>query len=362
VTLTVVDLFAGCGAGAMGFVDAGFDVRAAVELDPNAARAYELNVGIKPLVTDIRKVTDDAILTASRLGPGECTLLFGCPPCQSFTALRRGQATPVEDDRDTLPREYVRIASALKPRHIAFENVPGMINGRGRDEFTRLRAALTSLGYQLTSAVVDAADYGVPQHRNRVLVIGSRVTAARLPKVTHAADGGRGKRIAKHRTVRHAIADLNALVSGEGDPRDPYHRARRHADIALRRLRLIPEGGGRDHLPDDLVLDCHRDHDGHHDIYGRMWWDRPSPTLTSGCTNVTRGRFAHPEQDRAITLREAMRLQTMPRRTQLAGRTDEMALQIGNAVPTKLAAAIGELIAELEAESRKRVAPPRSAA
>jgi DNA (cytosine-5)-methyltransferase 1 len=120
----------------------------------------------------------------------------------------------------------------------------------------------------------------------------------------------------------------------------------------LRRLRAIPEGGARADLPEDLQLTCHKDHSGHYDIYGRMWWDRPAPTLTSGCTNVTRGRFAHPEQDRAITLREAMELQTFPRSAVLRGSLDEMALQVGNAVPPLFAERVGQAVLAMESTSR----------
>jgi DNA (cytosine-5)-methyltransferase 1 len=348
----MVDLFAGCGGGAMGFQAAGFQVSAAVEIDKAAASAYQLNVGVQPILSDIRQVTGSDLLKAASLAKGQCTLLFGCPPCQSFTALRLGGASlPVDVERDALPREYVRLAGALLPRHIAFENVPGMKAGRGKAEFTLLLDGLESLGYNIVHDVIDAADFGVPQHRKRVLVIGSLDAEARMPSPTHSALGGRGRKIAAHRTVRHAIGHLPELASGGTDKRDPYHRARRHGALALERLAAIPEGGGRDCLPEHLVLECHKNHDGHHDIYGRMWWGRPSPTLTSGCTNMSRGRFAHPEQARAITLREAMLLQTFPRRTQLSGTGEQMALQIGNAVPTGLAVAIGSLIHELEREA-----------
>jgi DNA (cytosine-5)-methyltransferase 1 len=154
--------------------------------------------------------------------------------------------------------------------------------------------------------------------------------------------------------VRDTIADLRPLDSGEQDPDDEFHRARKHTRLALKRLAHIPEGGGRMDLPDDLVLECHRNHNGHYDIYGRMWWDRVAPTLTSGCTNVTRGRFAHPEQDRAITLREAMLLQSFPAYARLQGGVEKMALQVGNAVPTLVTEQIGKTIKAMERRSRRR--------
>src|SRR5207302_5783070 len=137
------------------------------------------------------------------------------------------------------------------------------------------------------------------------------------------------------------IKQLPRLISGQTDANDSLHAARKHKPIAIQRLAALKEGEARDDLPDDLQLECHKDHDGHHDIYGRMWWDRPAPTLTTGCTNVTKGRFAHPEQHRAITLREAMLLQTFPRTTVLNGTLEQMALQVGNAIPPLFARRIG---------------------
>lgn len=340
---TLIDLFAGCGGGSMGFARRGFRVVAAVELDPDTAESYGLNVGVKPIVRDIRSVTGQELLAASGLEPGQCTVIFGCPPCQSFTVLRRG-ASPTDLDvvRETLPSHYVRLVADVRPAFVAFENVPGMVEGRGRVQFDALIADLERLGYRLKWDFVDAADYGVPQHRRRVLVIGSRIGEPVFPARTHGpASGPAGRR---YRTVRDAIGDLPALESGEVDPGDDLHRARKHSDIARKRLAAIREGGSRTDLPTELQLACHRDHNGHYDVYGRMAWDKPAPTITSGCTNVTRGRFAHPSQDRAITLREAMSLQTFPRTATLSGTGDGKAQQVGNAVPTLLAERIAEAI------------------
>jgi DNA (cytosine-5)-methyltransferase 1 len=231
---------------------------------------------------------------------------------------------------------------------VAFENVAGMVDGRWRHRFDELLADLEALGYRCRWDVLNAADYGVPQRRRRVVVVGSRLVDPALPAASHAASDEGG--LPAHQTVRDAIGGLRPLGPGEVDPADPLHRARRHSEIALQRLRAVPEGGGRMNLPPELQLACHQGHPGHYDIYGRMWWDRVAPTLTSGCTNVTKGRFAHPEQDRAITLREALLLQGFPADASLSGvNTDTMALQIGNAVPPPLAAAVGHTILEMEA-------------
>lgn len=349
---TLIDLFAGCGGGSLGFTRAGLRAVAAVELDADAAAAYEANLGVRPLTKDIRKVSGDELLGAAGLKRGECTLLFGCPPCQSFTDLRRGARSSRRDRaRNSLLREYLRLADDVLARHIAFENVPGMLSPRWRPRFEELLEGLSELGYDSVWAVLDAADFGVPQRRRRVLVVASRAAVPVLPAVTHGDASASDH--PSWVTVREAIGSLTPLASGEADATDGYHRARRHSALALRRLRAIPEGGARADLPEDLQLACHKDHSGHYDIYGRMWWDRPAPTLTSGCTNVTRGRFAHPEQDRAITLREAMELQTFPRSAVLRGSLDEMALQVGNAVPPLFAERVGQTVVAMETTSRR---------
>ncbi len=358
---TVVDLFCGCGGGSMGFHRAGFRTVGAVEIDEDAATAFTMNVGVSPIVNDIRDVRGEDILAQAGLHRGDLTLLFGCPPCQSFTVLRRG-AKPLgyDEQRRELIFEYLRLVEELYPRHIAFENVPGLVEGRWRPYYEIFVTILADLGYRLQPGVVDAAEYGVPQRRRRVLVIGSRVTEPELPFPTHSATGnnekGRKKRL-PFVTVRDTIEGLPALASGEQDPTDEFHKARKHSDLALRRLASLTEGQGRADLPPHLVLECHKDHNGHYDIYGRMWWDRVAPTLTSGCTNVTRGRFAHPEQNRAITLREAMLLQTFDDDARLHGGVEKMALQVGNAVPSLLAENIAKTIKRMERRSRRSTEP-----
>ena len=348
---TFIDLFSGCGGGSLGFMKAGLRPVAAVEIDTDAADAYGTNVGVPPLVTDIRKVTGDDLLRAAGLKSDACTLLFGCPPCQSFTDLRRGALSSRRDRmRNSLYLDYLRLAAYLRPRHIAFENVPGMLSPRWRPRFEALLEGLSDLGYELIWDVLDAVDFGAPQRRRRLLVMASRVSKPVLPVATHG-DPASGR--AAWVTVRDVIGSLPPLASGEVDPDDIYHRARRHSALALQRLRAIPAGGARTDLPENLQLKCHKDHTGHYDIYGRMWWDRPAPTLTSGCTNVTRGRFAHPDQDRAITLREALLLQTFPRTTVLRGSLDEMALQVGNAVPPLFAERIGQSVMAMEAAATR---------
>jgi DNA (cytosine-5)-methyltransferase 1 len=220
---------------------------------------------------------------------------------------------------------------------------------------------LRRLGYDVAWEVVQAADYGVPQFRRRLVVIASNLgVAIEVPPKTHGDPESEGVRkgIAKAwLTVRDVISTMPELKSGGYDPNDELHSARVHSKIAIQRLRHIPEdGGSRSSLPPRLVLPCHVDHSGHHDVYGRMHWDRPAPTITSGCTNVTRGRFAHPVQDRAISEREALALQGFPATATVKGNHSERTLQIGNAVPPALSAAAARQVRALMAAAATLVA------
>jgi DNA (cytosine-5)-methyltransferase 1 len=228
----------------MGFDAAGLRTVGAVEVDHDAAAAFTRNVGLAPVVKDIRDVRGCDLLDAAGLERGELTLLFGCPPCQSFTILRRGME-PTQQDlrRNGLIYEYLRLVEELFPRHIAFENVPGLVDGRWREYFDSFREVLTELGFAMLWKVIDAAEYGVPQRRRRVLVLGSRVTEPLLPRATHAEDGAGG--LTPYVTVRDTIAGLPMLAAGQKDPRDEFHRARRHSPLALQRLAALDRGGRR---------------------------------------------------------------------------------------------------------------------
>ena len=198
-------------------------------------------------------------------------------------------------------------------------------------------------GYSTSAA--DAADYGVPQRRQRCILLAERsADPPGLPLPT-TPEG-------KRKSVRSAIGDLPGLRAGAKAANDPLHFSRKHHPLTLKRLSHIPKNGGsRFSLPESLVLDCHKGYGGHPDVYGRMSWNDVAPTLTTGCTDVTRGRFAHPRANRAITLREAARLQTFADDYHFEGNSSEIATQIGNAVPVKL---IEEILPFLRSELRER--------
>jgi DNA (cytosine-5)-methyltransferase 1 len=318
---TAIDLFSGCGGLTLGLKQAGFRVIAAVEKDELAASTYkenhpEVNVQLR----DIRRVSAEALRKNLKLDIGQLDLLAGCPPCQGFSTLKtRNGARQKRDKRNGLINEMLRFARVFRPKTIMMENVPGLAE---HWSFTKLCRGLRRLKYRITWDIKDARHYGVPQRRKRlILVAGQRFDIA-LAKESKTI-----------RTVRQAIGDLKA----PGKSRDKLQNLSENRSAkVLKRIRAIPkDGGSRTDLPKRDQLPCHKRTTGFKDIYGRMAWDKPSPTITGGCFNPSKGRFLHPIANRAITLREAAILQSFPRRYRFpADRSKEsIALMIGNALP-----------------------------
>jgi len=323
-----IDLFSGSGAVTAGMTHAGFRVIAAVDNDPVACRTYRLNhPSVDLFEEDIQQFDPQRILKRHPDSFG-LDLLIVCAPCQPFSSQNRKKAS---DPRATLLLESVKFVATLKPRCALFENVPGLASPSNLHVLRELQGRLAELGYILGQPRrIDAADLGVPQRRLRCVMVASQSVAA-------VKAFGEAELAKKRMTVREAIGHLSALKSGEADPTDLLHHARTHRPVALARLASIPkDGGSRLDLPKQLVLSCHRGQKGFPDVYGRMRWDDVAPTLTTGCDDVTRGRFAHPEQNRAITLREAALLQTFPADYGFDGNRRQVASQIGNAVPVAM--------------------------
>lgn len=318
-----IDLFSGCGGMTVGLKQAGFDVIGAVEIDAVAADTYRTNHRrVKVWNRDIRDITSSELKRALGLRKGQLDLLAGCPPCQGFSVLRTlNGARPIDDPRNDLVVEFLRFVRDLRPRAVLMENVPAL----ERDtRFKTLLEALDTLGYLHEHKVLNAADYGVPQRRERLLLLGGYNKLIPI-----APPSGR------RRVVRHAIARLPA----SGASGDPLHdlgerRSKRIMDLISR----IPrDGGSRRDLGEDNQLLCHQKCDGFKDVYGRMSWNNVAPTLTTGCFNPSKGRFLHPEANRAITMREAALLQTFPLRYQFPTNSGKakVADLIGNALPPK---------------------------
>ncbi|MEK3875246.1 DNA cytosine methyltransferase [Paenibacillus sp. FSL M7-0420] len=320
-----IDLFSGCGGVTEGLRQARFRVVAAVDIDPICSVTYKNNhKSVKFYNDDIRVVDPHKLARVIPKGK-ELDLLTVCAPCQPFSSQNRDKG---HDLRTGLILEALKFIRILNPKVIFFENVPGLAE---TDVFIELQEELHLYGYNtIEPLVIDAADYGVPQRRPRFIYLASR-TPEPITVPTPVT------RLENRITVRDAIGDLKILHSGEKDQDDSLHIARKHKEIALKRLSFIPKNGGsRSSLPDDLQLNCHKNHNGHKDVYGRMSWDTVAPTLTTGCTNITRGRFAHPSEDRSITVREAARLQTFPDNYKFHGKLEQIATQVGNAVPVAM--------------------------
>lgn len=344
-TFTMVDLFSGCGGVTQAFRKTGYNVLAAIEFHPGAASTYGANhPDVFLYEEDIRNVEPERIMDDCGLTPGELTVLSVCAPCQPFS---RQNKSMKKDSRTQLVLEMIRFTKKIKPQLLFMENVPGIAKGKNKTVLNELINVLRDgLGYTLLDPeILNAVNYGVPQHRQRLFLLGIRDgKSLSLPPQTHfppelAKENG----LEMWKTVRDAFSGIPKLASGQQSRIDPLHKARKHTRLNIERLKHIPRNGGsRKSLPEHLQLSCHKKSSGYNDVYGRLHFDKPSNTLTTGCTNFTKGRFAHPTANRAITLREAARLQTFPDTYVFEGTYEQVSSQIGNAVPVRFAEAFAQ--------------------
>ena len=265
-------------------------------------------------------------------------LFSGCAPCQPFTRQVTQRPNLEEDERVPLLKHFANLVELCQPDLVFVENVPGLQKVKGDSPpFRNFLDRLKRAGYQVDHRPVKLARYGVPQSRRRLVLVASRHGKINLPEETH----GPGTSQEQYSTVRDWIANLPPIKAGEEHKDVPNHRA---AQLSLRNLERIAatlEGGGNRDWPQHLMLECHKGFSGYSDVYGRMDWDKPASGLTTRCISYSNGRFGHPEQNRAISIREAACLQTFPRKFIFQGNMGSMARQIGNAVPVRLAELIG---------------------
>lgn len=333
--IDAVDLFCGAGGLSFGLQKAGISVRAGLDLDPCCEYPYVNNI------SDAQFMLEDIASTEAAVVDGlyrkkALKLLAGCAPCQPFSTLRNGTVRE-KSDKWPLLNHFSRLVQEVKPDFVTMENVPNL---KSQSIFVEFVASLKASGYEVASRVVDAAEYGVPQRRRRLVLLASRLGPIRLlsPEEIQVS----------RKTVREAIGNLLPINAGETLLEDPLHKARAITKINLDRIQASKPGGTWADWPEYLKLDCHKKESGatFKSVYGRLEWDKPSGTITTQATNFGTGRFGHPQQDRSLSLREMAILQSFPPDYKFVptGEVAEftpLSRLIGNAVPVDLGYAVG---------------------
>jgi DNA (cytosine-5)-methyltransferase 1 len=334
------DFFSGCGGTSRGMQSAGLTVRLGVDWDEDARDTFEANFKEADfLCRDIRKLKPNDLVPYIRAKRKRPIVFGACAPCQPFSKQNRHRKR--DDGRRTLLSEFHRFVRVFRPEYLFVENVPEL-HGDGHPdsplyEFIEL---LDKLNYWHAHDVVMACHYGVPQRRRRLILIASTLGPIEFPERTH----GPNTKNPELPTVWDRISFLPAIKAGETHPSIPNHQAAGLSAINLKRIMSTPKGGSREDWPKKLGLICHQEHSGHTDVYGRMLKNQPAPALTTRCISLSNGRFGHPTQNRAISVREAACIQTFPMGFVFQGNLASMARQVGNAVPVQLARVFGRAI------------------
>jgi len=344
--LTCGDLFAGAGGFSLAAMNLGMDVRFAIENDKHACDTYETNLitGSRPFLcnSDISKLSPAAIQKDCFSEEEHCDLILGGPPCQGFSVHRLNDAGK-GDPRNNLIYQYFRFVSHFRPKAFIMENVPGMLWPRHADYLERFYSEAADKGYQVREPIlVEAADFGVPQKRKRVFVLGVRddvtldfkwpISGGFVRKLKKEGTGALWRTASEVFATPLAVDDVNAVHMN-------------HTDELIEVFRSTPINGGSRH-DSKRTLPCHEGHSGHKDVYGRIDPEKPGPTMTTACINPSKGRFVHPTEHHGITVRHAARLQTFPDDFTFRGGLMAAGSQIGNAVPVLLGEAVLGAIAE----------------
>lgn len=334
---SVIDLFCGAGGLSHGFMLEGFDIVAGVDFDAKCKYPFERNNGAPFLLEDVAKIDADRL--NSLFKPGLPRVLVGCAPCQPFSKYSQGR----EDGRWQLLEHFSRLICEVQPDIVSMENVPRLQKFMGSAVFSTFVRALRNNDYFVDWKIAYCPDYGIPQSRSRLVLLASRFGPPGVPEATHTPD--------QYKTVRDVIGDLPALTAGGADPADPLHRCSELSENNVKRMRASRPGGSWRDWEQDLVTPCHRRQtgQGYSSVYGRMKWDEPAPTITTQFFGFGNGRFGHPEQDRAISLREGALIQTFPPHYAFVPEGQKIEIKtlgrlIGNAVPVSLGQAIARRI------------------
>lgn len=332
-----VDLFCGAGGLTRGLEVSGINVVMGVDIDPACKYPYTANNDAAFLLKSVEEISHADFTEA--FDGASLKLLAGCAPCQPFSTYSRGKSGP-SDKRWNLLKHFSRLVKEIQPDLVTMENVPRL---QKQAVFSEFVSELRDKGFQVTHKVVNCCDYGVPQHRQRLVLLASKLGPIEMIGPTIAAKS--------YRTVRDVIDNLPPLGAGEGCPDDPLHIACELSPLNLKRVRASKAGGTWRDWDRPLVASCHKKSSGktYPSVYGRMSWDEPSPTITTQFFGFGNGRFGHPEQDRAISLREGAILQSFPRGYKFVPKNAPVYRRIigrliGNAVPVKLGEAIGRSI------------------
>jgi DNA (cytosine-5)-methyltransferase 1 len=341
--MKVVDLFCGVGGLSHGLKLEGFEVVAGIDNDKSCKFAFEQNNHAKFIGKDIARFTSSELNTL--FGNAPVRVLVGCAPCQPYSSLTRKKLTKKKARERWYPLyRFMRLVSAVQPEIVSMENVPDLSNKQKYDVFDTFVKRLVDLGYHVSFKTVDASRYGVPQKRNRLVLLASKLGDIDLIAETHSDETAV--------TVRDTIKALPPLRDGGMNRKDPLHRASKLSPLNKKRIAATPkDGGSATSWESSLIPRCYRKQSGKSymvTVYGRMRWNDPAPTMTTHCTTLGTGRFGHPTQNRAISLREAARFQTFPDNyvfhDEEALNITKTAKHIGNAVPVLLARAIGKSI------------------
>ncbi|RAV16982.1 hypothetical protein DQP55_02910 [Mycolicibacterium sp. GF69] len=343
----VIDFFSGCGGMSLGFAALGqtagaFQLVGAVDINAASLSTYGRNFKVPTLQRDVRALAAEPgalsrlISEMPEYDDSLPLVLIGCAPCQGFSAHAKKRWSVGADVRNDLVRSFAEVAVALSPAVVVMENVPELITGRYSHHFDGFREVMEGARYTVHWKIHNAAEFGVPQARTRSIVIAASAEHFRLPEPLLPPS--------RFRTVREAIAGLPAVRAGTPHPLDRLHRSASHRPSTLEVIRAVPHDGGS--RPRGVGPACLDKVKGFSDVYGRLYWDRPAITLTHYARNPASGRYTHPEQDRGLTMREAMRLQSFPDSFLFEGKFDDVFRQIGEAVPPLLSIAVARAIAD----------------
>ncbi len=332
----VVDLFCGVGALSHGLKLAGCNILAGYDTDARCKHAFETNNQAEFIAADVGKLTADEI--KKHYTGNAPTVLAGCAPCQPFSTYKQRYA---EDPQWGLVEKFAQLAAEVQPDFVTMENVPALKRYKDGAVFRRFKDILNEAGYPIRATIAKCEIFGVPQKRRRLVVVAARGT--KIGSLIPAENVGL--------TVRDAIGHLPPIEAGAKHPSDPLHTSSSLSELNMRRMKAAKPGGTWRDWPEDLRAACHRRATGktYPGVYARMTWDKPAPTMTTQCFGFGNGRFGHPDQDRAISLREAAILQSFPEDYDFLPKGErpkmkEIGRWIGNAVPVNLGRAVGQTI------------------